>query len=85
MVDKGDQVWSLWLKNHSSNPENCWDTLRDHLTKTWLEIAGVNVLKINDIGQSAAEPHKNGEGSETMYWIPETDSAVGKDIVQTQT
>lgn len=79
------QNWSLWLKNHNSNPENCWDTLRDHLTKTWLEIASVRVIKINDIGQSAAEPYENEEGSETMYWISETDNAVGKDIVQTQT
>lgn len=82
---------SLLRKLNSSNLENCWNSLRDRLTTTWLETTGVNVIKITDIGQSAAEPlnedciyvFSNVEGSETMYQVPETDNAVGKDIVQT--
>ena len=46
---------SLWLKNQGSNLENCWNTLRDHLTTAWLETASVNVIKIGDIGQPAAK------------------------------
>lgn len=87
-----EKQWSLLRKLNSSNLENCWNNLRDQLTKTWLETTGVKVIKITDIGQSAAEPlnenyiyeFSNEEGSETMYQIPETDKAVGKDIVQTQ-
>lgn len=62
--------WSLWLKNHSSNSENCWDTLRDRLTTAWLETTSANVIRIDDIGQSAAEPlSPKGyeEGSEAMH------------------
>ena len=51
-----ERNWSLLLKNNSSNSENCWETLRDQLTTTWLETMSVNVIKIIDIGQSAAEP-----------------------------
>jgi hypothetical protein len=84
--------WSLLKKLNSSNLENCWNSLRDQLTTTWLKTTGVNVIKIIDIGQSAAEPldensiyiFKCEEGSETMYQVPVTDNAVGKDIVQTQ-
>ena len=55
--------------------ENCWNILRDQLTTTWLETMNVKVIKITDIGQSAAEPlnedliykFSNEEGSETMY------------------
>lgn len=47
---------SLLEKSSNSNLENCWNTLRDQLTTTWLEITSVNVIKIIDIGQSAAEP-----------------------------
>jgi hypothetical protein len=73
--------------------ENCWNILRDQLTTTWLEITDVKVIKITDIGQSAAEPLNedyiymfslNEEGSETMYQVSVTDNAVDKDIVQTQ-
>ena len=56
---------SLWLKDHSSNSENCWNILRDHLTTTWFEKTNVKVIRIDDIGQSAAEPLSNEEGSET--------------------
>ena len=58
---------------------NCWNTLRDQLTTTYLEINNANVIKITDIGQSAAEPLLNEEGSETMYDA----SHVDDDIVQT--
>lgn len=46
---------SLLSKDSSKYSENCWDTLRDCLTKTWLEMVSVKVLKIDNIGQSAAE------------------------------
>lgn len=51
------------LKNNDMNSENCWNNLRDQITKTWLETTGVNVIKISDIGQSAAEtlPDKTEE------------------------
>ena len=84
---------SLLGKPNDSNLENCWNILRDQLTTTWLETTGVNVIKITDIGQSAAEPlnlnnvylfYSCEEGSETMYQVSETDNAVDKDIVQTQ-
>lgn len=85
------QNWSLFLKENSSNSENCWNNLRDQLTTTWLETTGVNVIKITDIGQSAAEPlNENNiyifaeEGSETMYRISKR-KVVDKDIVQTTT
>lgn len=48
--------WSLFLKENSSNPENCWNILRDQLTTAWFERTGAKCLKITDIGQSAAEP-----------------------------
>lgn len=86
------QNWSLFLKENGSNSENCWNNLRDQLTTTWLETTSVNVIKITDIGQSAAEPlnensiymFSNEEGSETMYRIPKR-KVVGKDIVQATT
>lgn len=70
-----ERNWSLLLKSGSSNLENCWDILRGQLTTVWLETMGTNVIKITDIGQSAAEPLDEnmiyqfscGEGSETMY------------------
>ncbi|HLD91450.1 MAG TPA: HNH endonuclease [Patescibacteria group bacterium] len=62
--------WSLWLKNHSSNSENCWNILRDHLTTAWFEKTSAKVIKISDIGQSAAEPLSNEEGSETTPGKP---------------
>ena len=86
-----EKQWSLLRKLNSSNLENCWNILRGQLTTTWLEITGVKVIKITDIGQSAAEPlsedciyvFSNEEGSETTPQVPVTDNAVGKDIVQT--
>lgn len=87
-----EKQWSLLRKLNGSNLENCWNSLRGQLTTTWLEITSVNVIKIIDIGQSAAEPlnedciyiFSNEEGSETMYQVSETGNAVDKDIVQTQ-
>lgn len=54
-----EKNWSLLLKDKSSNLENCWNTLRGQLTTTWLETMNVKVLKITEIGQSAAEPLNN--------------------------
>lgn len=85
-----ENEWSLLLKSNSSNLENCWNILRDQLTTTWLEMTGVNVIKIIDIGRSAAEPlNKENiyifaeEGSETRHQTPK-DFIQGEDIVQTQ-
>lgn len=61
------------------NIENCWKTLIVPMTTTWLETTNVNVKKLWEIGQSAAEPLLNEEGSETMYDA----SHVDDDIVQT--
>lgn len=70
-----EKNWSLLSKDSNSNLENCWDNLRGQLTTAWLETMGANVIKIVDIGQSAAEPLQENliykfeveEGSETMY------------------
>lgn len=70
-----EKNWSLLSKDNNSNLENCWDSLRGQLTTAWLETMSANVIKIVDIGQSAAEPLQENfiykfeieEGSETMY------------------
>lgn len=70
-----EKNWSLLSKDNNSNLENCWNSLRDQLTKTWLETMSVKVKKIVDISQSAAELLNEEyiyyfdyeEGSETMY------------------
>ena len=90
-----EKNWSLLLKDNSSNLENCWDTLRDQLTTAYLETKSANVIKITDIGQSAAKPLNeeniyifdlHEEGSETMCQAPKSeDNSHGEDIVQTQT
>lgn len=49
------EQWFLYMKVYKDNSENCWDILRDQLTTTWFERTDVNVIKITDIGQSAAE------------------------------
>ena len=88
-----EKNWSLLSKGNSSNLENCWNILRDQLTTAYLKTKGANVIKITDIGQSAAEPlNKDNiyifdlqeEGSETMYQAPKSITH-GEDIVQTQT
>lgn len=60
-------------KDKDENSENCWNSLIAPLTTTWLETASVNVLKLAEIGQSAAEvpPRQLEEqGSETMHGTP---------------
>lgn len=87
-----EKNWSLLLKDSSSNLENCWNILRGQLTTTYLETKSVKVIKITDIGQSAAEPlnediiymFSNEEGSETMYQASKSNTH-DEDIVQTQT
>ena len=88
-----EKNWSLLSKDRSSNLENCWNILRDQLTTAYLETKSAIVIKITDIGQSAAEPlNKDNiyifdiqeEGSETMYQTPKSITH-GEDIVQTQT
>lgn len=73
--------WSLLSKDSSSNLENCWNILRGQLTTAYLETKSANVIKITDIGQSAAEPLNeeniyifdlHEEGSETMYQAPKS-------------
>lgn len=63
---------SLFLKENSSITENCWNILRDQLTTSWLETTNAKVIKITDIGRSAAEPLLNGEGSEAMHGVPKS-------------
>lgn len=46
----------IFEKSKNENPMNCWETLRASLTTTWLETTGVKVIKLVEIGQSAAEP-----------------------------
>jgi hypothetical protein len=48
--------WSLWLKNHGSNSENCRKALIVQMTTAWLETTCANVIKISEIGRPAAEP-----------------------------
>ena len=83
----------MFITENSSNLENCWNILRDQLTTAYLETKNANVIKITDIGQSAAELlneeniyifNSQEEGSETMYQAPKSITQ-GEDIVQTQT
>jgi hypothetical protein len=58
----------IWEKSQNENHGNCWNNLIAPITTTWLETTSVKVIKIWEIGQSAAEPLKQGcqeEGSET--------------------
>lgn len=60
----------IWEKSQNENHENCWNTLIVPITTAWLEMTSANVIKIWEIGQSAAEPLNSkeyGEGSETMH------------------
>lgn len=76
-----DRQRALLERSNNGNTENCWETLIVPITTTWLETANVKVIKIWEIGQSAAEPLLNEEGSETMH----SASHVDEDIVQTTT
>jgi hypothetical protein len=58
----------IWEKSQNENHENCWNSLIVPITTTWLETTSVKVIKIWEIGQSAAELLKQKcqeEGSET--------------------
>ena len=64
---------SLWAKDQSKYTEDCWNILRAHLTTAWLETTSAKVIKISEIGQSAAEPlnsQEHEEGSEAMHGDP---------------
>jgi hypothetical protein len=74
-------------KSMNENFENCWKNLIVPMTTAWLEITNANVIKIWEIGQSAAEhltPKGNDEGSETMHETSKPEM-VDEDIVQTTT
>lgn len=74
-------------KSMNENFENCWKNLIVPMTTAWLEITNANVIKIWEIGQSAAEhlnPNGNDEGSETMHETSKPEM-VDEDIVQTTT
>ena len=72
---------ALLERSRNENSENCWNNLIVPMTTTWLETANVKVKKLWEIGQSAAEPLLNEEGSETMHGTSQVDD----DIVQTTT
>lgn len=76
---------ALLLKSNEENFENCWKSLIVPMTTTWLETANVKVIKLWEIGQSAAEPLEKEEGSETMHEAPKLNKEQGDDIVQTAT
>lgn len=62
-------------KSGIENIENCWKTLIAPMTTAWLETTSAKVIKLWEIGQSAAEPLNEksyGEGSETMHDAPVT-------------
>jgi hypothetical protein len=57
-------------KDNNENFENCWKNLIIPMTTAWLETANVKVIKLWELGQSAAEPLNeisHEEGSETMH------------------
>ena len=43
-------------KSTNENPGNCWNNLIVTMTTVWLETTNTKVIKISEIGQSAAEP-----------------------------
>ena len=43
------------LKNSDVNIENCWNNLIVPTTTAWLETTNAKVIKLSEIGQSAAE------------------------------
>lgn len=82
------QYRTMLSKDSIENIENCWNSLIVPMTTTWLETANVKVIKIWEIGQSAAElvlvDNTKQEGSETMHDTPDH-LVEGDDIVQTTT
>ena len=43
-------------KSMTDNQGNCWNNLRVPMTTAWLETSNAKVIKLSEIGQSAAEP-----------------------------
>lgn len=72
-------------KSVNDNLRNCWNSLIIPMTTTWLERAGVKVIKLWELGQSAAEPFLNGEGSETQASGISACNDGDEDIVQATT
>lgn len=46
-------------KSINENSEDCWNTLIAPMTTAWLETTSAKVIKLWEIGQSAAEPLKD--------------------------
>lgn len=79
---------ALLEKSSMLNNENCWKTLRESLTTAFLETMGAKVLKIDFIGQSAAESLRvksQEKGSETMHVTSSNPKDSEDEIVQTPT
>lgn len=47
---------AILSKGNIGNIENCWKNLIAPMTTAWLETTGAKVIKLWEIGQSAAEP-----------------------------
>lgn len=47
---------ALLERSNNGNAENCWKILRVPMTTAWLETTNAKVIKLWEIGQSAAEP-----------------------------
>lgn len=75
----------IFEKSENENLRNCWNSLIIPMTTTWLQRASVKVIKLSELGQSAAEPFLNGEGSETQASGILTSNVEDEDIVQTTT
>lgn len=60
----------IFEKSKNENQGNCWNSLIVPNTTAWLEMTGATVLKVSEIGQSAAELlnriRRQEEGSETQ-------------------
>lgn len=72
-------------KSGTDNLGNCWNNLIGPMTTAWLETTGAKVIKLSELGQSAAEPFSNGEGSETCAPGTLAGKAEGEDTVQPTT
>jgi hypothetical protein len=66
---------AILSKGNIENLENCWKDLIAPMTTAWLETASAKVIKLWEIGQSAAEPCESEEGSETMHEAAKHESA----------
>lgn len=72
-------------KSGNENLVNCWNNLIGPMTTAWLETTSAKVIKLSELGQSAAEPFSNGEGSETSAPGTLAGKAAGEDTVQPTT